>query len=62
MERVFPPPAAAAAAAAATTTTARAVPSLKKAMVIPAMVIPSRIPQAVTVNCLLNIPKVKLTG
>ena len=31
-------------------------------MVIPAMVIPSRILQAVTLNCLLNFPKVKQTG
>ena len=64
MERVFPPPAAAAAKAAAPTaaTTARAVPSLKTAMVIPTMAIPSRIPQAVALNCLINFPKVKRTG
>ena len=63
MERVFPSPAAAAAAATATAAaTARAVPSLKTAMVIPTMAIPSRIPQAVALNCLINFPKVKRTG
>ena len=60
--REYPPAAAAAAATATAATTARAVPSLKTAMVIPVMVIPSRIPQAVTLNCLLNFPKVKRTG
>ena len=61
-ESISPPAAAAAAATATAATTARAVPSLKTAMVIPAMVIRSRIPQAVTLNCLLNFPKVKRTG
>ena len=56
VERVFPPPAAAAASTAAASTTARAVLPLKTAIVIP-MVIPSRLPQAVTLNFLLNFPK-----
>ena len=65
MERVSPPPAAAAATATATATpatAARAVPSLKTAMVIPEMVIQARIPQAYTLNRLLSFPKVKRTG